>query len=511
MGNKRAHRRALRLVALTGLAALNTFGKASRFNSTWVHTDGVSWSTIDYVCVRLQGGYGRASRPLIDLPVSLGGYRDHRPVEATIYAGLRCKLQRPPSELRWNRDLIMTDLKDLQRAQQQESSTIPERVSQLCGTVDRHLRERRLRGEWQHVCGPGQAYGTTSEYFDALEGAIVDAAVDIYTTPPTKQAAPAFPDETWELIAKKQLYQRMLAKAVLGSWLHKTLTSQYKHFMRLAKKAVRAFRRQRTAELVDQAEQADHHNDIRKGYAIIRRIAPKPTAPSMTVHNPATGTVCFDHEEDMEVRARALCTIFQAEDVTESAPRRPPRHGMSVLDDPSEAITVENTIEAVRKLPNHKAAPVLKWSDPGSALSPMPRPQSDGAVAEIWKLCLDYVAEPLTQVFQACHQLKQVAQRFKDGETVSLRKPKGDGRNAQDHYRTINLINHMGKAFINVACMGDLRKCAGRLSTTQFGALPQRSTRDAVVIVDEIIRRFRVCRSRTNLPALILVAALVDL
>eukprot|EP00959_Pyramimonas_sp_CCMP1952_P155748 3257565-Pyramimonas_sp.AAC.1 len=70
----------------------------------------------------------------------------------------------------------MTDLKDLQRAQQQESSTIPERVSQLCGTVDRHLRERRLRGEWQHVCGPGQAYGTTSEYFDALEGAIVDAA-----------------------------------------------------------------------------------------------------------------------------------------------------------------------------------------------------------------------------------------------------------------------------------------------------------------------------------------------
>eukprot|EP00959_Pyramimonas_sp_CCMP1952_P021571 454687-Pyramimonas_sp.AAC.1 len=71
-----------------GLAALNTFGKASRFNSTWVHTDGVSWSTIDYVCVRLQGGYGRASRPLIDLPVSLGGYRDHRPVEATIYAGL---------------------------------------------------------------------------------------------------------------------------------------------------------------------------------------------------------------------------------------------------------------------------------------------------------------------------------------------------------------------------------------------------------------------------------------
>eukprot|EP00959_Pyramimonas_sp_CCMP1952_P142424 2981671-Pyramimonas_sp.AAC.1 len=39
-----------------GLMALNTFGKATRFNSTSCHTDGRSWLTIDYICVRMQGG-----------------------------------------------------------------------------------------------------------------------------------------------------------------------------------------------------------------------------------------------------------------------------------------------------------------------------------------------------------------------------------------------------------------------------------------------------------------------
>eukprot|EP00959_Pyramimonas_sp_CCMP1952_P190225 3979301-Pyramimonas_sp.AAC.1 len=69
----------------------------------------------------------------------------------------------------------------------------------------------------------------------------------------------------------------------------------------------------------------------------------------------------------------------------------------------------------------------------------------------------------------------------------------------------------MGKAFANVVCMRELRHCAGRLSCAQFGALPKRSTRDAIVIVDEIMRRVRVCRGRTNYPAAVLVAALVDL
>eukprot|EP00959_Pyramimonas_sp_CCMP1952_P387623 8123593-Pyramimonas_sp.AAC.1 len=77
--------------------------------------------------------------------------------------------------------------------------------------------------------------------------------------------------------------QRMLAKAIMGSWLHKSLRHQYLKAAELAKKAVRACRRQQTAELVDQAERADqHHHDIRKSYAIIRRLAPQPTAPSMT-------------------------------------------------------------------------------------------------------------------------------------------------------------------------------------------------------------------------------------
>eukprot|EP00959_Pyramimonas_sp_CCMP1952_P275406 5756482-Pyramimonas_sp.AAC.1 len=68
--------------------------------------------------------------------------------------------------------------------------------------------------------------------------------------------------------------------------------------------------------------------------------------------------------------------------------------------------------------------------------------------------------------------MEQAAQIFKDGEIVSLRKPKGHGRNAMDHYRTINLIKQVGKAFADVVCMRELHPCAGRLSPTQFGARP---------------------------------------
>eukprot|EP00959_Pyramimonas_sp_CCMP1952_P003622 76438-Pyramimonas_sp.AAC.1 len=99
------------------------------------------------------------------------------------------------------------------------------------------------------------------------------------------------------------------------------------------------------------------------------------------------------------------------------------------------------------KLPNMKSGPVLKWRDPDTYADPEQRPPSEGAVAELWKLALPMIQEPVLGVFRASQAFQHVPQRVKNGETVSLRKPKGDGTNARDHYRTINLIGHLGKGF----------------------------------------------------------------
>ncbi|CAK0841470.1 unnamed protein product [Prorocentrum cordatum] len=278
-----------------GLAALSAFGKASRFNSTSARTDGKSWSILDYTCVRFHGGHGHRGRSLRDLPVSLGGFRDHMPVDAQIYAGLRCKFRRPEADIKWGRDLVVQDSKELHRASREDGEhLVPRRVFRLRDAVDLHLRGRRLRGQRPQVCGPGKDNHDASACFDALEGAAADAAVEIYTAKPTERGAPAFPVETLKAIAQKQMCQRMLAEAVAGSWLHKSLRRL--KVAKLAKRAVRAHRRQQKAELVDQAARADQRHDTWKNYAIIRRLAPKPTAPSMTAHNPETGMVCFDHD-----------------------------------------------------------------------------------------------------------------------------------------------------------------------------------------------------------------------
>eukprot|EP00959_Pyramimonas_sp_CCMP1952_P379107 7941056-Pyramimonas_sp.AAC.1 len=153
-----------------------------------------------------------------------------------------------------------------------------------------------------------------------------------------------------------------MVRTIPGSWLYKSPCHQYSCAAKVAKKAVRSHKRQLTAELVTQAEVADRHQDTRQSYAIIRRLAPKPTLPTMTVFNPETGTVCFDHE-DMAVRAKALCSIFCADEVT---PPLVPTSPLTDLDDPSTEITESSTARAIMKLPNFKAAPTLKWCDPNS-------------------------------------------------------------------------------------------------------------------------------------------------
>eukprot|EP00959_Pyramimonas_sp_CCMP1952_P432462 9056134-Pyramimonas_sp.AAC.1 len=89
-------------------------------------------------------------------------------------------------------------------------------------------------------------------------------------------------------------------------------------------------------------------------------------------------------------------------------------------------------------MPNHKAAPPVDEAEGGH-----PRPR--GTVAELWKLAGTVILEPLQALVQGIGKCASIPIQFKDGVTAQLRKPKGDGTNARDHYRTLNILDHLGK------------------------------------------------------------------
>eukprot|EP00959_Pyramimonas_sp_CCMP1952_P108834 2275736-Pyramimonas_sp.AAC.1 len=51
-----------------------------------------------------RGGHGRSSRRRPDLPVNLGGYRDHGPLGTRMLAGARTPTRRLADRFRWRRE-----------------------------------------------------------------------------------------------------------------------------------------------------------------------------------------------------------------------------------------------------------------------------------------------------------------------------------------------------------------------------------------------------------------------
>eukprot|EP00959_Pyramimonas_sp_CCMP1952_P119229 2492588-Pyramimonas_sp.AAC.1 len=75
-------------------------------------------------------------------------------------------------------------------------------------------------------------------------------------------------------------------------------------------------------------------------------------------------------------------------------------------------------------------------------------------------------------------------------------------------------MHHIGYVYMNLTVMPELRSLVPRLSCSQFGALAGRSTRDALAVVAESMRRYRL-RGRASrlgkstMPG-VLVAVLLD-
>ncbi|CAK0843448.1 unnamed protein product [Prorocentrum cordatum] len=459
--------RLLDLLQTFHMTALNTFGRMNRQNGTWKHTTGPGWTTIDYICTRLHGSYGKRAAPLKKLPVSLSGYRDHRPVQAQIYVGLRARRRPEEKPARWDRDALVQDLNLLR----DPDAELPQRLVDMRSKFVTLLDQRLLSGQWPDECGDERRYATPSDYFNALEHTLIEVAAPYYILQPQKLTRPKLKDSTLALIDRKHRIQRRMASMTnQESDSYAAMQAEFDTAYREAARAVRAERRQRLADTATEAETADANQNLRKLHSVIRRLAPKPAAPTVTVNNPESGGLCMDDAEEADVRVRALCSIF-------------------------EGSMIDMLIDTETDLPDQDT--------------------HDGSIIELWKLLATEATPALHGVFNACQALGHSVQRFKDGETVSLRKPKGDGKNAKDHYRTINLINHIGKVFMNVTVMPSLRGLASRFSSSQFGALAGRSTRDALAVVAEVVRRYRLHGrtsrlGKTAIPG-VLLAVLIDL
>ncbi|CAK0879420.1 unnamed protein product [Prorocentrum cordatum] len=501
--------RLLDLLQTFHMTALNTFGRMNRQNGTWKHTTGPGWTTIDYICTRLHGSYGKRAAPLKKLPVSLSGYRDHRPVQAQIYVGLRARRRPEEKPARWDRDALVQDLNLLR----DPDAELPQRLVDMRSKFVTLLDQRLLSGQWPDECGDERRYATPSDYFNALEHTLIEVAAPYYILQPQKLTRPKLKDSTLALIDRKHRIQRRMASMTnQESDSYAAMQAEFDTAYREAARAVRAERRQRLADAATEAEMADANQNLRKLHSVIRRLAPKPAAPTATVNNPESGGLCMDDAEEADVRVRALCSIFEGSMIDMATPGGPP--GLLPRDDTRiGSYTPDDVRKAILKMPNFKSAPVLKLIDTETDLPD--QDTHDGSIIELWKLLATEATPALHGVFNACQALGHSVQRFKDGETVSLRKPKGDGKNAKDHYRTINLINHIGKVFMNVTVMPSLRGLASRFSSSQFGALAGRSTRDALAVVAEVVRRYRLHGrtsrlGKTAIPG-VLLAVLIDL
>ncbi|CAK0843170.1 unnamed protein product, partial [Prorocentrum cordatum] len=457
------------------------------------------------------GGYGHSSYPRADLPVTLGGYRDHRPLESRIFAGVKAKTVKDAGRHRWRRGLVFAELLKAQQAEADPDNQVqlPNRLLNFRAKVQEGIGAKGFQEEWSDICGNGRRYESPTEYFNELEGVVIEKALQDYISPPATRRAdgPVFSDQTVRLIKAKHYWQYQLAAIPDGArWMRAQFQLHFNEAAKLATAAIRSEKRQRTAALADEAERAAGQRNLRRLHTIVNKLAPKPAAPIMTVKDPNTGLPCFDAEDDQRVCILSTCDVCDG--TAMRLDERPLRAGRKERDDDRiGSYGLAEVKESIIDLPNMKGGPMLQW--------PM-RGAPGGAVAESWKLAIDTLAPPLLQVVNAAQALGDAPQRFKDGETMQLRKPKGDGCTASTDYRTINLINHFGKAYARVTTLDAMREVAHKISPTQFGAMPGRGTRDAAAVAGEVIVRHQrehraKRRGSTSAPPPMLLAVLTDI
>ena len=242
-------------------------------------------------------------------------------------------------------------------------------------------------------------------------------------------------------------------------------------------KAVRAEKRDRVEKHLTRAEEAKGDEATRVIYRTINSLAPKRRGARETVWD-AEERACFGQAEELDIRAQALKSIMAVEEQDEET--------ASAMENTS---TRQTQAISMHKF-NEKQVYKLMMGLPDNKGGPKTRPGDGcwkGAPAELWKLVArqssGLLAEFWTDVAQHWRHTTKL-QRWRD------RPPSQGGKNLRDAkngWRTINLRDHPSKAYIQPY----MPKIASQIHRCQFGALPCRGTREAILFVHEVTERFR--------------------
>ena len=75
--------------------------------------------------------------------------------------------------------------------------------------------------------------------------------------------------------------------------------------------------------------------------------------------------------------------------------------------------------------------------------------------------------------------------------TETKRSSSSRKQDARNGWRTINLLDHLGKAYSRGLIQPHMPEITPKMHRCQFGALPCRGTREAILLVNEVMDRFR--------------------
>eukprot|EP00973_Karenia_brevis_P039670 5477109-Karenia_brevis.AAC.1 len=222
---------------------------------TWIHPSG-SLHRNDFIISRGRGNKGNIAHSLFDAPVSLGGYRDHRPVQAIFCPGATFNFQPKQTKLpSWNRPLLQQAYSEMitfdQKLHAGEQAEKSELISAVLGMRSHIAHHCHMLDAESVLANPSAAYAY-------LENEVVENA--IFNGFAAKTVAPKFQPElssnTLTLVRTKQFLQKQLASFPPG-----LMQEQYEHVQRLFRNQVRvakkAIRKDKRTQLENYAAEAE--------------------------------------------------------------------------------------------------------------------------------------------------------------------------------------------------------------------------------------------------------------
>lgn len=460
------------------LSAISTFGSQHSRSWTWISPQGLK-TRLDYIVTKGQASAEDCAWVDYEMPVSMSGYRDHRPLLAQFRLGAhfqrKGKLQ---PKFCWDRCRLHQAADQLQRFNDGADFSLgPE------GQAGARVIQAVEAG--LHRIGSSQMLNGEAA-ISAIEDIVVRSAAAEFQQPDGRRRSkrPALSRGTVALINRKHDILRFLGQqhGRLDAEQQEYWTAQLIHVQREARREVRRDKRREVERLLDVAQGAAQEGNTKELFKLIHRLAPQPKGGCDALRG--GNGVCWDAEAEMDERARALHLIFDGQEHEVSA--QPPREFQR---DPGgwqwmqHGLTEAAIIAAVNRLANNKAGPATRL--------PVDNEAATGAVAEVWKLVISTAVPWIRQAWQACCTSGRISSLFKNGEICFLPKPGKDASDAVKGWRTINLLNHLGKAFVGAILEPTKATLRGGLRQNQFGALPQRGTRDAIAVVEDVLQRFR--------------------